>query len=293
MKKILATFLCLCFVVNISFAFDPYTDEEPEKKSKTKLYCGIAMALIGGFLAYDGFSQEEIDISKPSVDYGGNINAMWIHPGEEFKYELYTGTGTPKLESGNGALENKPNKIYNNGNVDLTNVKIYVRYMYANGNNAVGDKNDTKVTDLYHADGAVEWEDRDKGYFLASGSLSSGNDTLAINEGKEWCDYTYYETKDSDPPYDQKGNNTVLYEENALKLVNVKVTYDYKKKYKKQNKSDLEGVAGLMIATAGIYFIVDYFMDLHKFNMYMKRNDMKIRLANAPNEYKLVFQKRL
>ena len=70
MKKILTTFLFVCFVVNISFAFDPYADDEPEKRSKTKLYCGIAMALIGGFLAYDGFSQEEVDISKPSVDYG-------------------------------------------------------------------------------------------------------------------------------------------------------------------------------------------------------------------------------
>ena len=48
-----------------------------------------------------------------------------------------------------------------------------------------------------------------------------------------------------------------------------------------------------MIATAGIYFIVDYLIDLHKFNMYMKRNDMKIKLANNPNEYKLIFQKRL
>ena len=287
MKKILTTFLCLCFVVNISFAFDPYADDEPERKSKIKLYCGIAMALIGGFLAYDGFSQEEVDISKPSVDYGGSINAMWIQNEDGAsinKYSLYTGSGTPK-DSGGGSLSgsvlNEQNIIYNTGNVDLTNVKVYVRYRYTNGNVIYDDS-------LKHGDTPVK-QDSD-GYFLALDS--PGSTTLAVNGNNKWDDKTTYDTGGTTPPlYGTDGE--VHYGENALKLVNVKVTYDYKKKYRKQNKSDIEGVAGLMVATAGIYFIVDYFMDLHKFNMYMKRKDMKIRLANAPNEYKLVFQKRL
>ena len=287
MKKLLTTFLCLCFVVNISFAFDPYADDEPERKSKIKLYCGIAMALIGGFLAYDGFSQEEVDISKPSVDYGGSINAMWIQNEDGAsinKYSLYTGSGTPK-DSGGGSLSgsvlNEQNIIYNTGNVDLTNVKVYVRYRYTNGNVIYDDS-------LKHGDTPVK-QDSD-GYFLALDS--PGSTTLAVNGNNKWDDKTTYDTGGTTPPlYGTDGE--VHYGENALKLVNVKVTYDYKKKYRKQNKSDIEGVAGLMVATAGIYFIVDYFMDLHKFNMYMKRKDMKIRLANAPNEYKLVFQKRL
>ncbi len=289
MKKILTTFLCLCFVVNISFAFDPYADDEPERKSKIKLYCGIAMTLIGGFLAYDGFSQEEVDISKPSVDYGGSINAMWIQnesgsSSDINKYSLYTGTGTPKSSGGgtiHGAQKNDPNLIYNTGNVNLTNVKVYVRYRYTNGNVIFDDS-------LKHGDTPVKQDS--EGYFLALDS--PGSNTLAINGRSEWDDKTTYDTGGTTPPlYGTDGE--VHYNENALKLVNVKVTYDYKKKYKKQNKSDIEGVAGLMVATAGIYFIVDYFMDLHKFNMYMKRKDMKIRLANTPNEYKLVFQKRL
>ena len=289
MKKILTTCVCLCFVVNISFAFDPYADDEPETKSKTKLYCGIAMTLIGGFLAYDGFSQEEVDISKPSVDYGGSINAMWVQNGTQgdWTYHLYSGEGKPE----GAEYDNAPNRIYNNGNVELTNVKIYVRYRYDNSN-VIGDKDDKKVQNLYHY-GDVDVNQNSEGYFLASGGLGSGNDTLSINEGKNWSDYSYYNTAGTDAPYDHEGSNKVLYDENALKLVNVKVTYDYKKKYRKQNKSDLEGVMGLMVATAGIYFIVDYLWDLHKFNMYMKRNDMKIKLANTPNEYKLVFQKRL
>ena len=287
MKKILTTFLFVCFVVNISFAFDPYADDEPEKRSKTKLYCGIAMALIGGFLAYDGFSQEEVDISKPSVDYGGSINAMWIQNEDGAsinKYSLYTGSGTPKDSGGgslSGSVPNEQNIIYNTGNVDLTNVKVYVRYRYTNGNVIYDDS-------LKHGDTPVK-QDSD-GYFLALDS--PGSTTLAVNGNNKWDDKTTYDTGGTTPPlYGADGE--VHYGENALKLVNVKVTYDYKKKYRKQNKSDIEGVAGLMVATAGIYFIVDYFMDLHKFNMYMKRKDMKIRLANAPNEYKLVFQKRL
>ena len=287
MKKILTTFLFVCFVVNISFAFDPYADDEPEKRSKTKLYCGIAMALIGGFLAYDGFSQEEVDISKPSVDYGGSINAMWIQNEDGAsinKYSLYTGSGTPKDSGGgslSGSVPNEQNIIYNTGNVDLTNVKVYVRYRYTNGNVIYDDS-------LKHGETPVK-QDSD-GYFLALDS--PGSTTLAVNGNNKWDDKTTYDTGETTPPlYGADGE--VHYGENALKLVNVKVTYDYKKKYRKQNKSDIEGVAGLMVATAGIYFIVDYFMDLHKFNMYMKRKDMKIRLANAPNEYKLVFQKRL
>lgn len=284
MKKILATFLCLCFVVNISFAFDPYADEEIEKKSKTKLYCGIAMTLIGGFLAYDGFSQEEVDISKPSVDYGGSINAMWKETEIDEKNWTYT------LDSGTGVDDDKTprNLIYNTGNVDLTNVKVYVRYRYGGGN-IIGDKNDKKVEELFHNKTTLVNQDSD-GWFVA---LDGNLNTLAINEKKEWYDETTYITAGKTPPGQTDEKNRVYYIEDALNLVNVKVTYDYKKKYKKQNKSDLEGVAGLMIATAGIYFIVDYLIDLHKFNMYMKRNDMKIRLANTPNEYKLVFQKRL
>ena len=49
-KKILSVLLTLCLFVNVSFAFDPYADEEVEKKSYKKLYYGIALTLLGGFL---------------------------------------------------------------------------------------------------------------------------------------------------------------------------------------------------------------------------------------------------
>jgi hypothetical protein len=268
--------------VNISFAFDPYADEEQETRSKSKLYWGIFMTLVGGFLAYDGFSQEEIDISRPSVDYGGCINAYWSQ--HDHDYSLFSGCG--RSGSGDdGSLDNEPNKIYNNGNVDLTDVVIKVRYLYANGN-FIDD------VDLYHEGNPNPLVLDDDGYFVASGTLAEGSDTLEINKSATWSDKTTYSTSNENAPYGK--TNVTYFQEGALRnLIDVKVEYKYKHKYKKQNKSDIEGVAGLMVATAGIYFIVDYFMDLHKFNQYMKRNDINIRLANAPNEYKLLFQKRL
>ena len=287
MKKILTVICCLCLFVNISFAFDPYADEEQETRSKSKLYWGILMTLVGGFLAYDGFSQEEVDISKPSVDYGGCINAMWQQEklgDNEYRYFLYTGCGTATSSSGGVLVDNELNKIYNNGNVDLTDVVVKVRYLYAN-NNVIDD------IDLYHNGVKIEDIDSD-GYFVALGTPQGDDRKLGVNKSTTWSDNTTYQAEASNVPHGENSNE-VYYDENALKMVNIKVTYKYKHKYKKQNKSDIEGVAGLMVATAGIYFIVDYFMDLHKFNQYMKRNDINIRLANAPNEYKLLFQKRL
>ena len=169
MKKILVFICILCLSVNISFAFDPYADEEPEKKSRSKLYWGIFMTLVGGFMAYDGFSQEEIDISKPSVDYAGNINMMWTHTfesnssgsgegegsgsgegegedsGEEMGwYNLYNGCGKSDVPD---SVDNATNMIYNTGNVKLKDVVVKVRYKYGNGDIIHNEKD--KVT-LYH-----------------------------------------------------------------------------------------------------------------------------------------------
>lgn len=321
MKKILAIFCCLCLTVNIAFAFDPYADEEPEVRSKSKLYWGIFMTLVGGFLAYDGFSQEEVDISKPSVDYGGVIN---YRPTQNEDGGIHNGYYT--LHSGDTKIEGKDveNKIYNCGNVDLYNVKIYVRYRYGEGSGYGED--DSYITQRTYQDDPSQKDkyvrfdvdiaeyrdvdtDKKNAYILAenqfkrtfiTGKEEFNGGELAVGNKTEWSDSVLYSAGGKNPPGglkdDSSGhtyNDNLYFQEEALQYVDVKVTYDYKHKYKKQNKSDIEGVAGLMIATAGIYFIVDYLVDLHKFNRYMKRNDINIRLANAPNEYKLLFQKRL
>lgn len=274
MKKIIFIFSFIFLFSSISFAFDPYADEEVEKKSKTKLYCGIAMTLVGAFLAYDGFSQEEIDISRPSVDYGGAIQSGWV------QLDTTTSIAEFTLRSGK-SVENydiEENIVYNTGNVDLTNVNIQVRYRTA-GNDFI---------ELNLPDGSTT-----KDYKTCTSGVI---DNLEIASGKEWYDDSRGNAYGQDTPLCPGGeqrDKINYFQENALKLVDVKVTYDYKKKYKKQNKSDIEGVAGIMVATAGIYFIIDYLIDLHKFNQYMQRNDMNVRLAKTPNEYKLLFQKRL
>ena len=273
MKKILIVICCFCLFVNISFAFDPYADEEQETRSKSKLYWGIFMTLVGGFLTYDGFSQEEVDISKPSVDYGGVIQGGWIQNDSAAPY-MFTLRSGKSVEDG---VTVQNNIIYNSGNVDLRNVNVQVRYRTAAGdyisiNSSGGTTKDYRT--------------------VTSGVIEN----LGVSESSSWYDDSLGDAYGQDTPLCPGGeqrDKINYFQENALKLVDVKIKYEYDHKYKKQNKSDIEGVAGLMVATAGIYFIVDYFMDLHKFNQYMKRNDINIRLANAPNEYKLLFQKRL
>ena len=67
----------------------------------------------------------------------------------------------------------------------------------------------------------------------------------------------------------------------------------YKPIYETRHKSDIEGVAGILIGITGIYFIVDHFLDMHKFNAYAKRHNLNLKVATASNEYKLMLQKRI
>lgn len=268
MKKIITVILTLCLFVNISFAFDPYADEEIEQKSHTKLYCGIILTLVGGFLVYDGFSKEKVDISKPMVDYMTVVHAEWIQQTttSPYVYQLRSGTTgssyVPQVDK---------NIVYNNGNVDLYNVIVTVRYLYNDGS-AISDYR--TVTDQTVVN-------------------------LKKGESFNWSDTYPLTTASENAPFGNPRNptNSVgLYTgEATLDLLDVKIdlSQSYTPIYKEKNKSDIEGVAGIMVGLTGIYFIVDYFVDMHNFNQYMKRNDLNIRLAKATDEYKILFQKRL
>lgn len=272
MKKITTLFLILCFSANISLAFDPYADEEIEKKSNTKLYYGIILTLVGGFLAYDGFSQEKVDISKPKVDYETVIHAEWYQNGTAFNYEIRSGNSkysTPEIQQ---------NIIYNTGNVDLTNVTIEIAYLNRAGE-IVKDAGDPD----YHT--VVNAVDIKKG------------------ESLTWQDIYYYTTTLTNPPgwTEQRGDwgtgeGAGIYTgESATEYMDIKIdlSNSYTPIYEKRNKSDIEGVSGIVIGIAGIYLIVDHFVDMHKFDQYMKRNNLDVKLAKATNEYKILFQKRL
>lgn len=285
MKRIISLFLVVCLSANMAFAFDPYAEEEVEKKSPLKLIYGIALTLTGAFLAYDGFSKVEYDVSKPSVDYMTVIHAEWTSSDKDsqdkYVYTLTSGHGLP-TNPADPPIES--NIIYNSGNVDLTNVKVEVRYFHVNQDPIVvwptAPREGDETTDMY-------------GYRIV--------DTISLAKGESvtWEDTFAYYAAGSEVP---GGVPRVIDETIGLYLgeatsiimeVRLDLSNSYTKIYEKKNKSDLEGAAGIVIASAGIYFLADYFIGLKKFDRYMKQNQMNIRLASYPSEYKLLFQKRI
>lgn len=314
MKKILTLTVSLLFLTNIVFAaYSRYDyDDLKEKKPYKKLYYGLALALVGGFLIYDGFSQVEEDISNPSVDYTSVLHYEWVQGDTQYgstTYTLKSGTGNPYYNDGK-SYSVIPNAIFNTGNVDLYNVNIEVRYYIKDagsgfdiydtlkdGNSLVGGK---QTTDYYH-------------------TVSVKNAYIEKNKFVEWTDVWSYSTVMTNPPKgnDRKdleivdknssltsqgvylGENALADKDNANESgavevrVKLKPYENYKPIYSKKNKSDLEGVAGILLVTAGVYFLLDFAFGFTEFKRYMKRNDMDFRLASRPSEYKLLLEKRL
>ena len=331
MKKILSVLLTLCLVTNISFAaFDPYADEEVEKKSYKKLYYGIFLTLLGGFLAYDGFSKEEVDVSKPKVDTLTVSHSEWVQNPHDPDDPSRTPRPVYQLRSGiaiNNVLESdyehylydkdKPpyvvelNKVYNNGNVNLKNVTIEVAYKFASGK-YISDKG-KPVDGEYYYDGNVR-----KSVFhtvtLVDKDEEKAATNITIEKGKfvTWKDVWEYTSEQTDAPNntqrhpyveetpEQEGDDGLTglnLGKDSVKLMEIRVKLNKKQQYKpiyeKRNKCDAEGVAGILVGLTGIYFIVDHFLDMHKFNAYAKRHHLNLRLATASNEYKLMLQKRI
>ena len=362
-KKILSVLLTLCLFVNVSFAFDPYADEEVEKKSYKKLYYGIALTLLGGFLAYDGFSLEKVDVSKPSVDFLTVSHSEWVQNpvASEFSYQMRSGVSlnnvkntdpdeTPLVDEWTDytiyeilkpdgkpfsppsqtydpqyydeyAIE--PNILYNNGNVDLRNITIEVRYIYSDGS-YIGDQQGTPVTvEGYHTAGTnssvttpptgesgdiiYDYEHIEKLNDLKKGDSITWQDiwecnaagTLApMGKGRsahvEWHKGT---GDQSNKEFYNDGTTGLNLGKDSTVLMEVRVKLNknqqYTPIYETIHKSDLEGVAGIFVGIAGIYFIIDHFFDMHKFNAYAKRHSLNLRVATASNQYKLMLQKRI
>lgn len=348
MKKFLTILLSLCLCASVSFAeFDPYADEEPEGKPTKKLIYGLILTVIGGVLTYDGFSQVEEDVSRPSVDYTTVLHSEWNRYvtttpyGFEKEY-FETGNPTIGIKSGISEWEYKLdgddtvykvgtdaeknwNILYNNGNVDLKNITIEVRYKKNDGSVIPQDYKPDSEEYYRTANGIQTSED----YHIATVANTDGtirkeykNKELKKGESLSWQDIWGYCSSDATPPagngrswYDPKDKETYPYDpvdgeedrlsdltglnlgENALELMDVRVKLEkninYKPIIRKRNKSDIEGVCGILMCAAGIYFIIDYFVDMHKFNVYAKKHQLNMRIATAPNEYKLLLQKRI
>lgn len=364
MKKILSVLLTLCLFVNVSFAFDPYADEEVEKKSYKKLYYGIALTLLGGFLAYDGFSEEEVDVSKPRVDYLTVSHSEWIlHPdGDKTKYQIRSGISLnndpnqaadsnseqgdikdytiyeiPK-EGYNPEAEEydptnfdrysvEPNILYNTGNVDLRDITIEVRYKYVESGTYIGPHGESITKEGYYIDEQGERQYvENQGFHTAETNESQSTDTETVEtavyenlpplkkgEHITWQDIWEYPTDGTSQPekdkfrkpyfynsttgtYDSGTDGLHLGKDSATLMevrVKLKKNINYTPIYEKRHKSDLEGVAGIFVGLAGIYFIVDHFVDLHKFNVYAKKHSLNLRFATVSNGYKLMLQKRI
>ena len=356
MKKILSVILTLCLFATVSFsAFDPYADEEVEKKSYKKLYYGIVLTLLGGFLAYDGFSTEEVDVSKPSVDYITVSHSEFVQRAgseEEPIYEMRSGLSLNNVVGQRGDYTKyeikddklydqvEPNILYNNGNVDLKNITIEVRYRYKDGT-YIGTNGEHVTQGGYNVETGERVENQ--GYHIAQvkndvvvGIDSEGHNIIidpedprikaytyeTVTELKElkkgesvtWQDVWGYTTKITDSPngnprspyLNEEDQGTTYYNDGTTglnlgkdspMLMDVRVKLNkykqYKPIYETRHKSDLEGVAGLLIGITGIYFIVDHFLDMHKFNAYAKRHNLNFKVTTASNEYKLMLQKRI
>lgn len=318
MKKILSVMLTLCLCANISFAaFDPYADEEVEKKSYKKLYYGIALTLLGGFLTYDGFSTEEVDVSKPSVDYTTVSHSEWVivkGSGDNTNYQVRSGISLNNVSGATGDYTKyeiddvvynniESNRIYNNGNVDLENITIEVRYKFKDGT-YIGPQGQHVKTDGYHT--AETNSSTDPGV----PSAKYENITLAKGDSIPWQDLFRYTSNQTDTPsgsprgpyvntaaVHNDGTTGLNLGKDSNILMDVRIVLNknqqYKPIYEKRHKSDAEGVAGLLVGITGIYFIVDHFIDMHKFNAYAKRHNLNLRVTTASNEYKLMLQKRI
>ena len=296
MKKFFSIILALCLVANISFAFDPYADEEVEKKSYKKLYYGIALTLLGGFLVYDGFSKVEVDVSKPSVDYTTVLHSEWSqNEHSEHQYTLRSGYSPYQYSPEGSKKDIEPNILYNNGNVDLNNIVIEVRYKNQSG----------YITDEYPDEHLNNGAATSDGYHVAQYSETYEGISLAKGKSITWQDVWEYRTDDTSPPLgtqrdpdETKDNpNGLLLGKKALSLMDIRVklkkNQQYKPIYEKRNKCDAEGVAGILVGITGIYFIVDHFLDMHKFNAYAKKHHLNLKVATASNGYKLMLQKRI
>ena len=310
MKKALSVILTLCLFANISFAaFNPYADEEVEKKSYKKLYYGIALTLLGGFLVYDGFSKVEVDVSKPSVDYTTVLHSEWNHGANASEHDYILSSGyspypySPKDSPRENPIYIEQNVLYNNGNVDLYNITIEVRY---------NDRTGHYIKDSYPSEHPNNGDQTSNGYHVAKYTNEGVTETyegISLDKGKSitWRDIWEYRTDDpneNSPLGDERAKHPEEEDplglhlgKDALGLMTIRVKLNKKQQYKpiyeKRNKCDAEGVAGILVGLTGIYFIVDHFLDMHKFNAYAKRHHLNLRLTTASNEYKLMLQKRI
>jgi hypothetical protein len=251
---------------NSAFAYGAANmDDFSTYKSKYRILYGIILIVGGGFLAYDGFRNVDIDISKP----GYEITA---------KSRWYTNSQNQFVFASEGTIQNT-------GNVTLKQIAFDVRY-----------KSENWRSRYYYPDQGMQYikgiSDTPTGLpvrFNETSDILYTSNPNQIDNWKNTSDGYFSSEAGGNPPYpyNDKGN----WHTDAVEIINV--SYSYDKKYKTEMNNVYEGVAGVLLAGAGIYLLVDYLVGLKKFDYYMKQNNMNVYVANNYEEFKLMVQKRI
>ncbi|MCL2145481.1 MAG: hypothetical protein FWH43_08345 [Endomicrobia bacterium] len=276
MKRIICLALAMLLYSNAAFGYGGVNyDDFSEYKSKYRILYGAILAAGGIALAYDGFRTVKVNKSKPAV--GLNFSSYWYNDGN-YKYVINT--------EGN---------IINAGNVDLRNIKVWVRYktkeigtgelsnqyrisefgtqIKFEGNASIGPLGNLVIGET------VKWDGGTIQYPTVEGGLTNppmGTETTSLTD-PNYVDFNY-----SYP-------NSVPSE-----LVDiVKIEYDYTKKYKEEMNNQYEGLLGVLLIAGGAYLLIDYFVSLRRFDYYMKKNNMDVFVANSGEEFKLMLSKKL
>jgi putative Mn2+ efflux pump MntP len=265
--KIIAISLTILLLISImpvkSFAYGNVDYQNfSEYKSKYRILYGLILLGLGGALAYDGFRNVEIDISKPELKF--NAQSRWH---------------TSSINSGFRDLESI-GTITNTGNVALRQITFEVRYRSLSpnryypsegyNNTPIGEpvrfNNTSSILYVSEIGQTDSWEHHNTWNYM-----EADNNPLGELEDK-WYPETY--------PHHE-----------IVEILNIRYSYD--KKYKKVMNSVYEGIAGVLLAGAGIYLLVDYIIGLKKFDYYMKNHDLNFYVQNDYEEFQFMLSKRI
>jgi len=252
--------------VNSAFAYGSANmDDFGTSKSKIRILYGLILVVGGGFLAYDGFRDIKVDISNPGYKITGRG-----------KWEISTLSDALRDFESSGIIENT-------GNVTLKMIAFDVRYL---GGGDTYPQNSWPRDEVNPVPNPVHFSGGGTVYAkLEAGETASWTNVL---ESELHYGFSPNGSRGEDYPYPYTDPTTG---HNLVSVVDVRYTYE--KKYKTEMNNVYEGVAGVLLAGAGLYILIDYVIGLNKFDYYLKKNDMHFYVTNNHEEFRLNLAKRI
>ncbi|MCL2388826.1 MAG: hypothetical protein FWC85_00400 [Elusimicrobia bacterium] len=294
MKKIITAVLLVSLNFNLAFAAvptpattnwgRPVTPEFSPARPRSRIWIGVGLMLLGGFLAIDGFSQVNRDVTDASFVLSGfdifslgevGFGAYWVDR-SDLPTPVYH-----LVSAGN---------IRNVGNTDIRNMTIHISYRlyggaqvpwapggYFPGGTATVTQNGNVITNLNIADRAV-WENTanmptGSHFPNGPGSNEDGNNAVfnqwAGNVGETFSDRT------------------------ADGLLQIRITGEYDRVFRRRTKNAFQGYTGVALALTGGYLILDYIVSLRRIERYMQRHHLDFRFAQSNGKIGAVLSKRI